>query len=86
MGLLKKPGSDKGRLIGLAAVDSIILLLEHGPFLIGKLQRRRVDVIPPVFDILYDDLVRGMYRESAGCSGREGVCDAPCVYYIHLPH
>lgn len=44
-----------------------------------------MDVIPPVFNILYDDLVRGMYRECPGDSLGEGVGDAPCVFHVLLP-
>ena len=43
-----------------------------------------MNIILPVFDILYYDLIRSMYRERTRNSFRESICYAPCIYHIFL--
>ena len=78
--LLEDAGRDKRRDEVFVPVDLPDLLDEGRPGLIGEDNIGGGDIISPVLDVLYDDMLRVMHGEGAGRIGREADGDAPSVF------
>ena len=63
--LLEHARGYERRLEDLFSVHCRVHSLEHAPFRVGELERRDLNVVLPVFYVLYEYLVRSVDREAS---------------------